>query len=195
MHGRSPGRPFSWADRLTTLMKMKIPNPLQSILSKPSRQLPIIVSVLFCCLTNNAFAQVDTSFLWAKFTEIAVNARSRKDTGLAEKMFQEALERAETFGERDSRLVTSLVNLADIYAKQRKLSFAEPLYKRLIRIADKTPNFSSQVLPALSQYADLLKSAYKPEEAKNIEDLIRVVEKRAEVDCAAVSSKQSGNKP
>jgi len=132
-----------------------------------------------------AHAQTDNTFLWTKFTEIAVNARSREDFGMSEKMYQEALERAEGFGERDSRLIGSIVNLAAIYAEQGKLSFAEPLYKRLMRIAEKTPSFSSQIAPSISQYCQLLRANNRLQQAKETEavgERLRNV-KPADVDC------------
>jgi len=111
----------------------------------------------------------DTVSLWTIFTQTGIRARDRRDFDLAEKMFAEALERAESFGAFDSRLALSLKNLAELYAIRGNLSAAEPLYKRLISIGLKDSRLSIRIVPALRKYAKLLELSKKFDMAISID--------------------------
>ncbi len=127
----------------------------------------IVLTFYFLC-AQPVVAQADRAYLWTKFTEIATNARKNNDYGLAEKMFQEALERAESFGEKDSRLTKSLINLSNVYYRQKKLTAAEPLYQRLIELSRKVPEHSTEVISSLHQYTELLRLANRNDSADSI---------------------------
>ncbi len=56
----------------------------------------------------------------------------------AEQHFKSALKTAESFHSQDSRLANSLNNLAELYRTQARYADAEPIYKRLLSVAEKS---------------------------------------------------------
>lgn len=56
----------------------------------------------------------------------------------AEKHFKSALKTAESFHSQDSRLANALNNLAELYRTQARYADAEPIYKRLLSVAEKS---------------------------------------------------------
>ena len=76
----------------------------------------------------------------------------------------------EKFGPEDSRLATSLNNLALVYQAQGKYAEAEPLFKRALAIQEKAlgPEHPD-VATCLQNYADLLRKMNRGEEAEKLE--------------------------
>ena len=60
--------------------------------------------------------------LWEKYIAAGENAYKQADYAEAEKLYLAALKEAEDFGVEDTRLATSLNNLADLYRLQGKYS-------------------------------------------------------------------------
>ena len=75
---------------------------------------------------------------WDSIMADAAKAYQQADYAQAENLFLAALKEAEKFGEQDSRLATSLNNLALLYDTQGKYAQAEPLYQRALAIDQKT---------------------------------------------------------
>ena len=75
--------------------------------------------------------------VWHAFMQDGTAAHGRGDYAAATKQFELALKEAEAFGAEDARLATSLNNLAELYAIQRRYADAEPLYKRSVAIREK----------------------------------------------------------
>lgn len=119
-----------------------------------------------------AHAEADRNYLWSKFTQIGKNAMDRGDLGLSEKMYQEALERAESFKKDDKRYFDSLKNLTNCYFKQRKLSFSEPLYKKMINLVDVMPHYSVAAIEPLTKYSELLSLDKRMNESNKVKTII-----------------------
>jgi len=84
-------------------------------------------------------AQVSAQFaLWQSHITLGLAAYGEGDYTQAEEQFAAALTVAEAFGPKDSRLATSLNNLAALYHAQGHYAEAEPLYKRSLAIREKT---------------------------------------------------------
>ena len=83
------------------------------------------------CVASCTMAQ-DTA--WEKYMKAGEEACQRAQYAEAEKQFLAALQEAEKFGPKDSRLATSLNNLALLYDAQGQYAQAEPLYRRALAI-------------------------------------------------------------
>ncbi len=83
------------------------------------------------------YAAQAQSTLWETHNDAGREAYRAGRYAEAEKEFQSALAEAEKFGPSDSRLATSLNNLAQLYRAQGLYERAEPLYKRLLAIREK----------------------------------------------------------
>ncbi len=85
----------------------------------------------------------------------------------AEKPLLAALQEAEKFGEQDTRLATSLNNLAALYRAQGKYTKAEPLSQRALAIDEKAlgPEHPS-VATSLNNLAELYPTQGKYAEAE-----------------------------
>ncbi len=75
---------------------------------------------------------------WEKYMAAADAAYQTGNFAEAEKQFGAALKEAVRFGPKDTRLATSLNNLAFIYKVQGKYADAEPLYERSLAIVEET---------------------------------------------------------
>ncbi len=71
---------------------------------------------------------------WKQAVEAGNTAYGNGRVAEAERIFLEALEEAEKFGEEDVRLAVSLNNVAAVYHTMGKYTMAEPLYKRALDI-------------------------------------------------------------
>ena len=74
---------------------------------------------------------------WRKYSQAGSAAYRQGNYAEAVKQFGAALKEAKRFGEDDTRLATSLNNLALLYEAQGKYAKAEPLYKRSLAISEK----------------------------------------------------------
>lgn len=95
-----------------------------------------ILGVLLCCaaLAPNALGQ-DT--VWNTYNDAGMQALKVAQYAKAERMLKLALREAELSGLSDTRVATSLNNLALLYGDQGKYDQAEPLYKRSLAISEK----------------------------------------------------------
>ena len=75
---------------------------------------------------------------WDRHIAAGSVAYEQGDYAKAEEEWMAALAEAEAFGPADTRLATSLNNLALLYHFQRKYAEAEPLYERALAIDEKT---------------------------------------------------------
>ncbi len=74
---------------------------------------------------------------WNTLNAVGIEAYQRSDYAEAEKQWSAALKEAEGFGPQDTRLATSLNNLAVLYRAQGKYAEAESLLKRALAILEK----------------------------------------------------------
>ncbi len=73
---------------------------------------------------------------WEEYNDAGVQAHEQARYAEAEELYLAALE-AESFGEQDTRLSTTLNNLAGLYHAQGKYAEAEPLHRRALAITEK----------------------------------------------------------
>jgi tetratricopeptide (TPR) repeat protein len=74
---------------------------------------------------------------WRMHIHLGIAAQKQGHYADAEESFLSALEAAEKFGPEDTRLATTLNDLAAVYYNQGKYAQAEPLYKRALAIKEK----------------------------------------------------------
>jgi TonB family protein len=91
-----------------------------------------IFSVLAIALWST-FVSADEA-AWIKYSDAGKRAYEKKDFSESENMYRLALKEAEELGEQDTRLATSLNNLAEAYFAQAKFDKAEPLHKRALEL-------------------------------------------------------------
>ena len=77
------------------------------------------------CVSSCAVVQ---HTVWKKYNEAGMEAYEQGRYAEAKKQWMVALKKAEKFGPNDSRLATSLNNLAALYDVQGKYGAAKPLY-------------------------------------------------------------------
>ncbi|MBZ0184830.1 MAG: tetratricopeptide repeat protein [Candidatus Obscuribacterales bacterium] len=108
--------------------------------------------------------------MWERYNvagQQAMSAGKHKD---AEEHFKLALKEAETYGENDAKLPTSLNNLANCLRSQGRLSEAEPLYQRALQVKEKALGpFHKDLMVILENYATLLKVSNRENEAAKLE--------------------------
>ncbi len=94
----------------------------------------------------------------------------------AEELLLAALKQAEKFGDQDTRLVTSLNNLANLYRAQGKHSEVEPLLQRALAIYEKTlgPEHPYVAL-GLENYAAFLREMDRNAEADKLEERAQAI--------------------
>src|SRR5262249_19038107 len=81
-----------------------------------------------------------------------------------------------TLGLSSPDFSNTLIELADIYIKQKKYALAEPLYKRALAIDVKALGRDNpQSLQLLEKYADLLRLMERPQEADRMDALAKSV--------------------
>ena len=113
----------------------------------------------------NAFCQTSTH--WQRFNTDCLDALRKADHGRAENSCAASVRAAETFGDKDERLATSLNNLAALYHDQRKYAAAEPLYYRSINIRIKAlGQHHPEVAASLNNLAMLYEDQNKYTEAE-----------------------------
>ena len=113
---------------------------------------------------------------WEEYNDAGLEAYEQARYAEAEELYLAALEEAESFGEQDPRLATSLNNLAELYRAQGKYAEAEPLYQRALAILEKAlgpehPN----VATSLDNYAALLREMDRNAEADKLEERARAI--------------------
>lgn len=94
--------------------------------------------------------------LYKTFSDVGSYALTKPDTVMAEVMYSHALEQAEQHGEADPRVVESATKLLDIYARQNQYVLAQPLYNKLVRIAERHPEYGISISSSLENYSALL---------------------------------------
>ena len=93
----------------------------------------MIIAMLVALSLLTACAQTP----WQKYNDAGVMAQEQARYAEAEELYLAALKEAESFGEQDTRLATSLNNLAELYRLQGKYIEAEPLHQRSLAIMEK----------------------------------------------------------
>ena len=102
---------------------------------KVQRRLWLVLVLCVLLVSIQALAQ---DALWKSHLDSGKKALEEGDYATAQKQFLAALQEAEDFGPQDSRLATTLNNLAVLYHTQGKYSDAEPLYRRALAIREKS---------------------------------------------------------
>ncbi len=74
---------------------------------------------------------------WEEFYNSGLEAQKQARYAEAEELFFAALKEAESFGEKDTRLATTLNELALLFTDQGKYAEAEPFFQRSIAIYEK----------------------------------------------------------
>jgi tetratricopeptide (TPR) repeat protein len=133
----------------------------------------LMIAFAYLPAANVAFAQ---SSDWEEYNNSGMAALKQGRYADAEEAFLSALKEAEKFGPQDTRLVTSLNNLAVLYANQGKYAQAEPLHKRALAINEKTlgPEHPD-VAQSLENYATLLRITKRVAEAEKLEARAREI--------------------
>ncbi len=111
---------------------------------------------------------------WERYIQTGEEAYQQGRYTDAETSWLAALEQAKKFGDEDTRLATSLNNLALLYSEQGKYAEAEPLARRALEIWEEAlgpehPN----VAKSLENYAALLREMDRNEEADRLEERAR----------------------
>jgi hypothetical protein len=119
--------------------------------------------------------QGEASNLYCMYNRIGAGALQKHHIVMSEVMYARALEQAEKFGDGDSRLVTSLVRLANLCSSENEYVVARPLYERLVGIAERHPEYSEQIASALDQYADLELRTHRSESASSTRQLAGIL--------------------
>ncbi len=92
----------------------------------------MIIAMLVALSLPTACAQTP----WQKYNDAGVVAQEQAFYAEAEDLYLAALKEAESFGEQDTRLATTLNNLAALYRLQGKYIEAEPLHRRALAILE-----------------------------------------------------------
>ncbi len=105
----------------------------------------MLPTIAVACLSaaNVAFTQ---SSNWDKYNNAGRIAYEEGHYDEAEKSWSLGLEEAEKLGPDDSRLATSLHNMATVYSTQSKLAEIEQVYKRAATIYEKAQGHSHRDL-------------------------------------------------
>lgn len=94
--------------------------------------------------------------VWKNYTDLGCSAYSLGNFGLAERMFEGALEVAQKLGSEDPRLASSFNNLALVYQRQGQPRKAAPLYKRALSVYERARGVSRRHLAStLDNLAEL----------------------------------------
>src|SRR3989441_948410 len=96
----------------------------------------VLTGKLFLCLW--AVAACAQELHYAKSMAAAGKARQEGRYSEAERLFIDAIKELEEFGPGDPRLPASLSSLAELYRARCKYAKAEALYKRALKIREKT---------------------------------------------------------
>jgi tetratricopeptide (TPR) repeat protein len=83
-----------------------------------------------------ACTSVDST-AWENYTDAGRERDEQAHYAEAEELFFAALKEAESFGEKDTRLATTLNDLALLYTDQGKYAEAEPFFQRSLAIWEK----------------------------------------------------------
>jgi tetratricopeptide (TPR) repeat protein len=71
---------------------------------------------------------------WYKLTQEGSEAFQQSNFGQSERLFRQALQEAETFGDHDLRLATSLTNLGVVLKAHAQIAKAEPLFEKAVLV-------------------------------------------------------------
>src|SRR3989441_10122755 len=96
----------------------------------------VLMRKLFLCLW--ALVACAQELHWDKSMAAAGKARQEGRYSEAERLFIDAIKELEEFGPGDPRLPASLSSLAELYRTSSKYTKAEALYKRALKIREKT---------------------------------------------------------
>ncbi len=104
---------------------------------------------------------------WDEYLTNGAKAYEQGRYSEAEKWLQDALKEAERFRPNDSRLATTLDDLAEVYRAQGKFAEAAPLYERSMAIREKAVGPEhSDLVGTLNGLADLYRAQGKFAEAE-----------------------------
>lgn len=143
---------------------------------------------LLCVLCSPALAaEAETVRQWSIFSRVAASAKERGDFGLAEKMYAEAIERAESFGESDKRLINSIVCLATTYSMQNKHWLAMPLFSRLSNIALRQPTHRFEIKSLLAKQQKVLSDAGDVADSLKLAACIQSIEEKERTESTPVA--------
>lgn len=112
--------------------------------------------VLFACLALGTFSAVQAKepaneLKWNATIQSARKAMSEGDTNRAEKLFKQSVEQAAAFGNTDQRLIASMMELAALYKKQRKLIAARDVLVRVLPLKESLYGKESpELIPTLN---------------------------------------------
>jgi hypothetical protein len=119
--------------------------------------------------------QGQASNLYCVYNRIGDRALQKHHIVMSQVMYTRALEQAETFGDGDSRLVISLVRLANLCSRENEYIVARPLYERMVGIAERHPEYGEQIASGLDQYADLQVRTHRSESASSTRQLAAIL--------------------
>ncbi len=97
----------------------------------------VFSALLAAFLLLASFALRADEATWVRYLDAGTAAYNRRDPAEATRQFELALKEAESFGESDTRLATSLAWLAEMYRLQRRFDEAERLIRRTIALDEK----------------------------------------------------------
>ena len=104
---------------------------------------------------------------WDEYLSNGAKAYEQRRYSEAEQWLQDALREAERFRPNDSRLATTLDDLAEVYRAQGKFAEAAPLYERSMAIREKAVGPEhSDLVGTLNGLADLYRAQGKFAEAE-----------------------------
>jgi tetratricopeptide (TPR) repeat protein len=123
-----------------------------------------LCTVAMAFLTSVAAAQVSP---WQEKNEAGNVAAQAGRYAEAEKLYQSAIKEADAFGKTDTRLATSLANLATVYHLQNKYPEAKDYYQRAIKIWEKSePPEPLLLASTLDRLATLFRDTSKFDQAE-----------------------------
>jgi len=133
----------------------------------------MIIAMLVALSLLAACAQ-ETS--WEEYNDAGLEAIEQARYAEAEELYLAALKEAESFGEQDTRLATTLNGLALLYTAYGLYAEAEPLYHRAVAIGEKALGPEHPyVATVLKNYADLLSKTDRNAEAERLEERARAI--------------------
>ena len=122
-----------------------------------------------------ACTSVDST-AWENYSDAGRERYEQARYAEAEELFFAALKEAESFGEKDTRLATTLNELALLFTDQGKYAEAEPFFQRSLAIREKAlgPEHPD-VATSLENYAFLLQEMDRNTEADELAERARAI--------------------
>jgi tetratricopeptide (TPR) repeat protein len=145
----------------------------------------------FMCASFALTAQAATAgeAEWQKYSSEGAKAYDQANWGAAERSFKLALKEADSFGDADLRLASSLTNLGVLYNYRGQSSKAEPLFERAIAIKQKALGADNpEVLATVGKMCHFYLKAGNYAKADALSDKILAYADKALKDRSQVSS-------